>query len=443
VDRDIREVGEHRKNDPPPEIKWAEEIGPGRAAQLASWQRKVLPLWGERMSENAGKSRTDREDAARVQGFLESFYSKADFCDALEWDSNTVNFRNRGSGEGLGSLLNGYLISSMQALLRGKRLCSHEAKSVYINKEDCPSQSWDCLFEELSEACPCSQLRTVKSNETFLPPHEAKRCLHGKPDKLHYSERDLSNGASYFVYDKLSSSMDGDFPLRPDHWYMAQLYHYFLRPNKGLKEYKKQLQEKLFPDWNPEKTISVHLRRGDHWMGGHLDDDAYCRTIQMVAETTGADTVFLGTDDLTALKEYPKRLAPLKVISIPANYSIISSLNGGCKGMDKKCKVAQFLTKQQSSDEGKLLMAQIYLMKEALVTIGTIGSNFGRVIHQLQWADKSLKQDYVDPSLHFLEMSGDHYFSCGWRLSVHLEKPNLQATEEWQERYKYIYGSPK
>jgi hypothetical protein len=418
--------------------------GPGQQAKQRSYQVSQFQVWAQALSEGAGAAgHLEREDAARAQAFLRDFYSSELICKEA---SRSVLVRNRGAGEGLGSLLNGFMISAMHALMRGQRLCSNVARTVYVDRRTCASQTWDCLFEAVSPGCPCSAL----PNETVatLRTTEAKRCVHDAGDVERINEKDLSNGANFFVLDHLEQLPEQGFPSelvkglprRNDHWWMGQLYGYYLRPNAALRVFKDQLQRELFPEWDPAKTVSVHLRRGDHWMGVHLEDEAYLDTIRAAARETGAHTVLLGTDDVAALHEYPAKLAPLKVVSIPANYSVVGQNAERCVGLSRDCTAAKIIKSLEfGSDEGRLLMTQIYLMAESRVTIGTMGSNFGRLIHQLQWFDKSKAYDVLAPDLVFLDMSGDRYFICGWRLSMHTERKNTDVVAEWRSKYRYFY----
>jgi hypothetical protein len=428
---------------PPDTIK--EALGrPEQQAKQRAYQASQFQVWTQALSEGAGSAgHLERQDAARAQAFLRDFYASELICKDA---SRSVLVRNRAAGEGLGSLLNGFMISAMHALMRGQRLCSNAAKTVYVDRRTCSSQTWDCLFEAVSPDCPCSALpsETLKTMRTT----EAKRCLHDASDVERINEKDISNGANFFVLDHLEQLPEQGFPSelvkalprRNDHWWMGQLYGFYLRPNAALRAFKDQLQHELFPEWEPVKTVSVHLRRGDHWMGVHLEDDAYLATIRAAARETGAHTVLLGTDDIAALRQYPDKLAPLRVISIPANYSILGQNAERCVGLSKNCTAAKIIKGLEfGSDEGRLLMTQIYLMAESRVTIGTMGSNFGRLIHQLQWFDKSKAYDLLAPDLVFLEMSGDRYFICGWRLSMHTERQNADVVAEWLRKYRYFY----
>lgn len=398
-------------------------------------QRKKFRTWATYASENLI---SDMDASNAAQDFFQQFYNAERVCSSSSWSDTSLSYSNRGAGEGLGSLLNGYVISAMWALVKGKRLCAHESMTFYVSAETCPSQTWDCLFKSVSEGCPCQDIAAEKEE---IPQLRNKRCYLTPAGT---QETEISNGIGYSVYDSIVGNPDLEdkikvnLPRRNDQWYMAQLYYYYLRPNDELESYLNMLKRSLFPDWDPSRTISVHIRRGDHWMGGHLDDEAYMSTIRRVAETTKADTVFLGSDDFEVLRTFPDKLAPLRVLSLPANYTILNELKDSCKGRSKGCKAANYLkTNTKGTDEGKLLMAQIYLMKETLVTIGTIGSNFGRVIHQLQWADKASKTSTVSPSVHFLDMEGDYYFACGWRLSQHQARDNKVVVEEWVQKWKY------
>jgi len=366
-----------------------------------------------------------KRDAEIVLRAFDSFFNSPRVCSNPE---NSLSFRNRGAGEGLGSLLNGYVITFARALTGGQRLCSHEATTNYVNSSSCPAQSWECLFEPISTECPCAD--NVPGS---MKPRHADRCF-DMSDRESYS----SNGLRTYIYEAIKSFFDEPLPMRDDHWYMALLYHYVLRPNEKLRNFRDALRTSLFPDINFKDAIACHVRRGDHWMGQHHEDQSFVETIKAVANATSSTTVLLASDDFTALKTFPDKLKPLRVISIPGNYSILHELENVCNGRSRKCQAAKFLRSKGSSDEGLLLMSQILLMAETKVTIGSIGSNFARLIHQLQWARSILQGEGMPhPMLSFMEMSGAQYFACGWRRSTHLMRSSAVARKEWVARYKF------
>jgi len=400
-------------------------------------QEPVLRLVTER--DISGKRQKEDAEAflAALRRFLESDEVCGDAASAVEGSEAvkaklTLLFKNRSAGEGLGSLLNAYAITFAHTLTLGKRLCGHHSQTIYVNKTRCAQQGWDCLFEPTSPRCPCADLPREKMISS-----KTARCWDEGPD-----ETLISNGVAFSLYPVLKEMLGEDMPFRDDHWYMALIYHYIMTPNKEVKAFQKKLREQFFADVDFSRSISAHIRRGDHWMGAHHDDAAYLTTIRTIAKESGANTVFIASDDLNILRTYPDQLKPLRVVSVPQNLSILGHLEGKCEGMSRDCRAAKELKKVGSSDEGMLLFAQIMLMRETMVTIGNIGSNFSRVIHQMQWSNAILSgEGKPHPFSRYFDMSGDHYFSCGFRLSNHRSIPNEMALREWVMHRRYLSSS--
>lgn len=385
----------------------------------------------------ATKSLSDVEAGRVVLEALEDFYNSDGTCGNA---SATRRYVNRGEGEGLGSLLSGYLITSLHALLRGQRLCSNGSRIAYTNATRCKSQSWDCLFEPVSSQCPCAS-----SSPTTLQawaPLKPQRCFDDA------DEQASSNGVRFLVWRRLSKRLRMTLPKRNDHWYIAVLSAYLFRPTPHVLAYKEYLRS-LMPGFNPSDAVAVHVRRGDHWMGEHLGDDVYLDAVRAVAHATGASSVLLATDDLALLDSFPARLAPLRVFAVPARLSVLGRHARECAhGRDKACHATRFIRQDThgSSDEGRLLVAQMLLMADTKATVGTIGSNFARAVHRLQHARDILRGGpsgalRAHPMLSFLEVTGDHYFACGWRKSAHLSRRADVVISEWVQRYRY-YSTP-
>ncbi|GBG34571.1 Hypothetical Protein FCC1311_107922 [Hondaea fermentalgiana] len=404
--------------------------GPGRAKAKSPWLAEETTHL--EAVESSGKAQ--KRDAEIVLSALEKFFFSEEVCSDT---ARSISFQNRGAGEGLGSLLNGYLITWSTVLaVDGKRLCAHESNTAYVNASTCPSQSWDCLFEPISPECTCAAAPQRASFEQ----RAATRCFDESRSEIF-----TSNGLRTVLRETLKTHLapflpaSTPLPNRDDHWYMALFYHYVLRPNQRLLDFKMALQKVVFPGIDFEtEAIACHVRRGDHWMGEHLSDDAYLSSIRTVASATGASVVLLASDDFDVLESYPLRLKPLRVVSVPTNYSALHELGKACVGMSRRCSAAKHLREKGSSDEGLLLMSQILLMAETKVTIGSIGSNFARVIHQLQWARTILSgKGTPHPMLSFFDMVGAEYFACGWRRSGHITRDNASVQKEWVARHNF------
>lgn len=266
-------------------------------------------------------------------------------------------------------------------------------------------------------------------------------------------ERLFSNGESFYFFEKFGEKLGLSYRYN-DHWFMKEFYYFVIRPNKEVLDFMNMIKN---VEWKGKvdlsKAISVHVRRGDHWMGTHPDTSKYVHAIKAVLNATKLDTVLLGSDDFDMFDLLPKQLGEqVRVVFIPNKYTILDSHKTECHGLkSRKCMAAMFLQSSHSNrekgklnnmHEGTFILAQSLLMSETQVLIGNIGSNVDRVIHQLLWAKNSRKKHplptlsgFADPTQNFLDVGGTMYFACGWRKSIHRTMSTEDAVALWERRY--------
>lgn len=318
----------------------------------------------------------------------------------------------------------------------------HLTKTPYISSQRCRAENLGCLFLPPSR---CAHYM----NLTSLPRTRARRCVYEN-----INERSFSNGVSFFFNTSLAARARIN-RVYSDHWYMKEVYLYALRPNKELLQFMSRLQSEIGA-MELGKTISVHIRHGDHWMGKHHAAEQYARVAKRVANVVGAHSVLLGSDDFRALEEFQKHLPDLRVLPVPMNYSVLGSHEEKCSGRSKKCHAARLVRKHnllnfsstsiiatQVHDEGQLVVSQALLMAKTSVVIGTLSSNLGRIMHQLAWANQIRqlgRKTPSAPSLSYFDMNGDQYFACGWRKSAHHEVDLDRYLDKWEKHYKYLHS---
>ena len=263
-----------------------------------------------------------------------------------------------GHSGGLGSAIHLIANRILLSLARGAPMVSN-ATTPYATH--CETQSYSCLFE------------TFYGSTSRIP--ESAQCVYK---------------ASEWCFFKAAQIFRSDSPDRLAETYMSILVRHITRPSPTLKSWIETWRSEFELTNLYSRTLAVHIRRSDKEEMFHHTDQEYLERIVMLNRKFGYDRVLLGSDsNMTELIELLERDHNIHVMYIPHELFAHDPT------------FYQDQRNHDNSPTGLALMTQIHLMSQCAGFLGTLTSNIGRLVYELQ-----------NFSFSFFDMDGLNYFPC-------------------------------
>ena len=262
-----------------------------------------------------------------------------------------------GHEDGLGSAIHQIANRILFSLLRNAPMISN-ATSLY--SAHCESRSYSCLFEPFYDS---------------MPRHELGNCVYNLSEWCFFEDAMIDNFRSSLLMET----------------YMSIVVRYVTRPSPVLKSWIKSWSDRFELSSSLTKTLSVHVRRSDKETIFHHTNEDFLRKIVALKQKYGYDRVLLGSDsDVRTLIKTLIEKHEMKVIQIPNEL-----FHSDPTFYQHKENQGSYHT------TGLALMTQIHLMSRTQGFLGTMSSNTGRIVYELQNNKNS-----------FYEMDGLDYFPC-------------------------------
>eukprot|EP00940_MAST-03C_sp_MAST-3C-sp2_P001303 g1303.t1 len=144
------------------------------------------------------------------------------------------------------------------------------------------------------------------------------------------------------------------------------------------------------------RTLAVHIRRTDKKEGVQHSNEKFVRRIGMLLRRGRYDQVLVGSDDGAIFDKLRTRIPFVRFVRVE------DLLNTSCGIITPGSTTAH--------DTGTLLTIQSMTMARCHGFLGTLSSNLGRLVYELQWRGSSSKQRALTRD--FYDMDGLHYFPC-------------------------------
>ena len=293
---------------------------------------------------------------------LEKLTSSADpstFLDSFTHKESDVGCYTLflGHSGGLGSAIHLIANRILLSLSRDAPMVSN-ATTPYASH--CDTQSYSCLFEPFY------------GNISHIP--KSIECVYT---------------ANEFCFFKSTPSFRSRSPDRLVETYMSIVVRHITRPSPILTSWIETWKSKFKLKALSSRTLAVHIRRSDKEEMFHHTDEEYMERIVMLNRKFGYDRVLLGSDsNVTKMVQILRRDHNIDVMHIP---------------LELFDRDPTFYKNQQihRSTTGLALMTQIQLMSQCSSFLGTLTSNIGRLVYELQ-----------DSTLYFFDMDGLNYFPC-------------------------------
>mmetsp|Transcript_5027 Transcript_5027/g.10987 ORF Transcript_5027/g.10987 Transcript_5027/m.10987 type:complete len:492 (-) Transcript_5027:17-1492(-) len=352
---------------------------------------------------------------------------------------------------GLGSQMVSLKFNLLDALLRRK--VYHFPRSHYVNPVRCPSTSFECYFEPVTN---CSVGAT--------PPQIANLPVNRS---THASVENSRLLWCFAVPRRRLTSLAGLEAVHGSDWYHAQLAAFLFRPNEAIREFRRIVAPQMdfaggkasgeAPS-NQSSCAAMHIRRTDKHTEDHRTKErpwtsfshsfktwAYWQSDKQPAHIR----VLLGSEDKATFSTMPPLLAPAISFWIPARFFVmdmsenkrfvnIKQSNALMLELYGKMEDSAAASKAQGSaragaataangpgvasfslaDEGMALILQILLMAECDAFFGSYSSNVAILVHDLMLAQATVTGERRDA----FDVNGRVYCGCGASFCMRLEK---------------------
>eukprot|EP00993_Chasmostoma_nieuportense_P000046 NODE_1042_length_1690_cov_18.112604_g979_i0.p1 GENE.NODE_1042_length_1690_cov_18.112604_g979_i0~~NODE_1042_length_1690_cov_18.112604_g979_i0.p1 ORF type:complete len:318 (+),score=71.86 NODE_1042_length_1690_cov_18.112604_g979_i0:544-1497(+) len=255
---------------------------------------------------------------------------------------------------GIGSAIHVLTEYALRAMALGHILL--EMGRFHFSPPDCLNQGLECYFLPLANC-------TVKDVPVA---------------QIHYgSEKDWT-----------STDTHARLPFPPytrmhKSWWRAQFAAYIARPTPKLSEYLIRKRQELFPNGLARHTIGIHVRHGDKFHEANPQPlPKYMRAAMELRLQRYPDArhVWLSTEDPLVIQEAEERYSD----QWQFNYTNFKRVQGS---------LAIIELAQQIGIENTVLhsMLNLFLAVETAGGVGTLSSNWCRLIHELRatWAQKA------------------------------------------------------
>ncbi|KAL1504018.1 hypothetical protein AB1Y20_010433 [Prymnesium parvum] len=368
---------------------------------------------------------TQQADSFRFQAWIRRIQYPRD-CRAT---TGAITRRDYFYVLGLGAQMVSMKFNFVHSLLQG--MVYHLPTTHYANPLRCPSRSFDCYFEPPTNCSTAQHARTLDV-------------------KIHW------------CFDIPRRRLTRMARLRAVHssaWYHAQLSAFLFRPNAAMREYIEASRAGMEYANVQNRTRSVsthrgansscvamHIRRTDKHSEDHRTKERGFQDFVHIYKSwaywsyPGVPSqlqVLLGSEDKTTFTKMPRLLSPSLVYWLPSRLFVMDSTAGkrfiNIKQGNHRLAELYGLQEDEAEadrkagrppnpslrkDEGMALIAQILLMSQCDVFIGSYSSNVAILVHDLLLARKvALHEEAIS-----LDVNGRTYCGCGASFCMQIER---------------------
>jgi hypothetical protein len=254
----------------------------------------------------------------------------------------------------------------------------------------CSANNFDCVFERLSNCSIDSSTIVCRDPSCWNDAKVVELSFRGDslPCPVHMNPSRHCEGPD------VKRSIESLTNLSRRHgiyFYQTELTRFLTRLLPGAREFYWSFRQqlRLFP-----QMISVHVRHGDKKEGIQHPTVAYIKVIRKLSLVYGLNTIFIGSDDNSAMTQISEAFPDFRVIFLPN--SAFPNVHAA-----RDISANPLLTNYTLQ-----LISQVFMFASSEIYVGTRSSNIGVFVAEMQGFD-CMRMSY------FHDMDGDVYFN-GW-----------------------------